>query len=523
MFVFISIALMSLTALVMFVLRLTRRDFGYHWLIAVGGTLIAWVMVILAGTNLPAQVQLSSWDLQTAYPNLISFSVDQISWPFALGLGTLILVSLLTDVIRAYDLDWSNWTSSLLITSVGLMGVLSGNLLTFILAWMVFDLITVIILLLQLQSGKSRRQAVYVFFAHLLGSVSLLIAGVISINDNNSFLFERASPNAVIFVVLAAGFRLSLMPVDSILQENPVKRRSLGTVMSLVSAAIVVVFLVRVANALEGVNLMSTLWGVIFSLVGLVSLLFAMAWLMKKDELNGQHAWISGMGGLVLAAALHSQPNAGIAWGMAMLFSGGLIFLASVRDRFSLWITLLGLIGLSTLPFTPAWSGLLLFSSPLNIAMVFYLFVIVLLIWGYAQHATQISNEPSGLERWIRVVYPFGLVMMPVIHFVWGLLYRPAISEIPFTGWILGVGICVLAFLGFMWRRRGGYFPQNFANAINSFLELHWFYKILRILFDYGSRLIFFISSVLEGDGGILWMLLWIVIFLAILLISFGT
>jgi hypothetical protein len=74
-----------------------------------------------------------------------------------------------------------------------------------------------------------------------------------------------------------------------------------------------------------------------------------------------------------------------------------------------------------------------------------------------------------------------------------------------------------------MWQRRGGNIPQNFSNGIIAFLDLGWFFGILRILFAYVSRLIFFISSVLEGEGGILWVLLWVVLFLAILLISLGT
>ena len=523
MFVFISIALLSLTALVMLVVRLTRKDFGYHWLLAAGAAFAAWVIVILAGINLPTQVQLSAWDLRTAYPNSIALSTDQISWSFALGLGTLILATLITDVVRAYDLDWSNWASSLLITAIGFIGILSENLLTFILAWTAFDVITAIILLMQLPSGKSRRQAVYVFFVHLMGTMCLLIAGVISINDNNSFLLERASPNAVIFIVLAAGFRLGIIPVDSPLQEDPVKRRSLGTVMSLVSAAIVIVFLVRVAAAFEGVDLITNPQNLLYGLVGLVALLSAAGWLFAKDELEGRHAWISAMGALVLGSALHFQPDASLAWGMALLFSGGLIFLASVRERFSLWITLLGLIGIATIPFTPAWSGLGLFSHPLNLAMILYLAAVVLMVWGFARHAFQINTEPAGLERWIRVVFPLGLLIIPVVHFGWGLLYRPSIGEIPLLGWVLGIVICALSVLGFLWQRRGGDIPQNFAKGVLDFLDLGWFIGIIRFLFAYITRLIFFISSVLEGEGGILWVLLWVVLFLAILLISLGT
>jgi hypothetical protein len=523
MFVFISIALLILTVLVMFVLRLTRRDFGYHWLIAASGAFLAWLMILLTGINLPASLHISAWDFRSAYPNSITLAADGYSWPFAFFLGTLILATLLTDVVRAYDLDWSNWARSLLITSFGLIGVLSGNLLTFILAWTAFDLVNVVILLLQLPSGKSRRQAVFVFFSRLLGTASLLVAGVISVSDNNSFLLERTSPNAIIFIALAAGFRLISIPEDSSLRDNPIKQRSLGTVMSLVSSAMVLVFLVRVAVALDGVELSANVLLALFSLVGVVSVLSTAAWLLAGDEIEGRHAWLSGMGALVLASAMRSQPDSAVAWGLAMLFSGGLIFLASVRERVSMWTTLLGLAGITTLPFTLAWGGLLLFSPPMNLAMILYLPAIVFIVWGYARHSLQLKKEPAGLERWIKVVYPSGLLVILVIQTGFGLLYKPAISEVPFLGWILGVVICGLAFLGFYWQRRGAAIPQSLANIVNTILNFSWFYTILRTIFDYSSRFINFISSVLEGEGGILWVLLWIVLFLAVLLISLGS
>ena len=115
MFVFISIALLILTALVMLVLRLTREDFGYQWLIAAGGALIAWLMILLSGISLPVNLQISTWDLRTAYPNSISLSADQFSWPFALGLGMLILATLLTDsmVFLTFDTLYKQETRQL--------------------------------------------------------------------------------------------------------------------------------------------------------------------------------------------------------------------------------------------------------------------------------------------------------------------------------------------------------------------------------------------------------------------------
>jgi hypothetical protein len=260
----------------------------------------------------------------------------------------------------------------------------------------------------------------------------------------------------------------------------------------------------------------------LFGLAGLVSLLSGIAWILANDELDGRHAWILAMGAIVIAATLRSQPDAGIAWGLALMFTGGLIFLASVRDKFSKWISLIGVVGISTLPFTPAWTGLALFSSPINPVMIFFFIAIAFMVWGYAWHSTQTKSEPPGLERWIMVVYPLGLLLLPIIHIGLSWLYRPTMDEVPLIGWILGALICVLAFLGFYWLRRGGRIPQFIPNWINAILNLDWIYTILRVIFEYISRLIFFVSKVLEGEGGILWVLLWAVVFLAILLISLG-
>ena len=123
------------------------------------------------------------------------------------------------------------------------------------------------------------------------------------------------------------------------------------------------------------------------------------------------------------------------------------------------------------------------------------------------------------LERKFREVDHFRFVS---VSSGLGWVYRPEIDEIPILGWILGALICVLAILGFFWQQRGGKVPPSIADRLNALISLDWLYFLLKIIFDYLSRLIFFISNVLEGEGGLLWVLLWIVLFLAILLIGLG-
>jgi hypothetical protein len=518
MFILLPITLLLLSAMLMLILRVWRPAFGYHWLIAAAGAFAAWLVVLFSYTTIPDSMQALSWGPRTAYSNSIILSLDKISWPFAVALGTLLIATVISDVVRAYELSWSNWASSLIVIAIGLVGIFSGNLLTFILVWMVYDLVVLVILLLQVDAERLRRRTVRVFFIHMLGTLCLLFAGVLSASDNNSVLLAQPSPQAVLLIVFAAGLRFGALPLDSQMQEDQVNRRSFGTVRSLASVGIVSVLLVRVAGALENVNLVGYLWPVIFFFVGLTALLFSFTWFFAKDELQGRQAWIMGLGMIAIASTLRGETSSSLAWGLAAIFTGGVIFLASVRTRVSMWIALLGILGISTLPFTATWSGLTLFSSPFRISLILYFLSIIFLIAGYARHATQLRAEPSGLERWIRVIYPLGLVALPVTQLVVGWLYRPDIGDIPITGWVISLLIVVIAILGFLWQRRSAAVPGGLVSGVYSLMSFKWMSSMLDSAFNQLTRILNFSSNVLEGEGGILWVMLSIVLFLAIIL-----
>jgi hypothetical protein len=523
MIVLIAFSLLVFSALSMLILRLVRPGFGYHWLIAAGVALVTWVTVLLMGALLPFIFQLSSLRLGGIFNDSYALNVDRFSWPFALGLGTLLLATLLTDVVRAIDLEWFDWAGSLLLTALGLIAVLSANLLTFILTLTAFDIVLLVMLMFRVYARRARRRVVMVFFNRLLGTMFLVLAGVASIIGSGEFSLDRTPSLALIFIVISAGLRLGAIPGDKRVLEEPAKRRSLGTMMRMVSVAVVFAVLVRTASAMEDVAIPSLPWLLLFGLIGMVSLLAGASWLLANDELDGRHAWMVGMATVVIASALRAQADASLAWSLATMFSGGLIFLASVRIQLSQWVMILGLLGISTLPFTPTWNGTAFFAAPFDPYLVLYLIALVLILWGYAQHSSKVKPYPPGVERWIRVIYPMGLVLLPVTQIGLSWFLRPALGDIHTIGWILGLLICVLASLGFIWRYRGGAIPQPFVNFLNSFFSLGWLVTIVVNIFQYFSRFINFVSNVLEGEGGLLWALLWIVLFLAILVISLGS
>lgn len=148
--------------------------------------------------------------------------------------------------------------------------------------------------------------------------------------------------------------------------------------------------------------------------------------------------------------------------------------------------------------------------------------MLILLIWGYLTHAFVEESYPEGIERWIRVVYPVGLIILPITQFSLGWMMRPEINEVAIQGWVIGLIISVLAILGYMRQKRGGRLPEVIAKSMKRIIALGWLSAIFRFIFSLLERFINFITLILEGEGGFLWILLWIVLFLAVLLINIG-
>jgi hypothetical protein len=522
MLVFIVLSALILTAAIMLVIRLLRPDFGYHWLIAAVGMVLTWVGILLLGFLLPIRIQIGTWTPDSLLANTFILNLDQISWLFILGIATISLATIFTDVVRARELDWSNWASNLIYSALGFIALLSGNLLTFLLTWTLFDFIGFLILMTQIYSNETRLRLVLILFSRLLGTMSLLLGGVVAVSGREGFMLEQVSTTALVLIVVAALLRIAVLPGEKSLFRSPARRRSMGTVNRMVSAAIIFVFLVRIGFENEFLEMQSTLLTLILLAIGLMALLSGIFWWLAKDESDGQQAWVTGMSAIVIAGAIRGSGEASMAWGLAGLFSGGLLFLASVRERFSLWVALLGLLGISTLPFTPAWNGLSLFVAPFGLYLVLFFLTIILVLLGYALHASQKLDFPVGTERWIKVFYPIGLLVLPLTHFGISWIINPKFGDIPLAGWLLGPLICLLASLGFFWQHRGGRVPQFIVKWIYSLFSLNWLFVFISSVFQLYSRFIKFITAVLEGEGGIIWALLSIVLFLAILVISIG-
>jgi hypothetical protein len=222
--------------------------------------------------------------------------------------------------------------------------------------------------------------------------------------------------------------------------------------------------------------------------------------------------------------------------------------LLSARHRNLLPLPLFGLLGFIWLPFTPAWGGMQLYTSLPSIFLIpVFVLAHALLVSGYIRHAVRPETMPESSQRWLWVLYPLGLVLLPVLQMVlfigtmifpglaWqvfrrssdnGLLTTPGdyatLPLLTWTGGAISLGLAAL-FLWIMYRRSlkvafSAHLPHRLVQISQKLFSLRWFYDLLGISLRILVRFVIQLTAILEGEGGILWVLVLLALLVALLL-----
>ncbi|MBN2148533.1 MAG: hypothetical protein JW726_14195 [Anaerolineales bacterium] len=545
MLILLAILILLLAPAAMAILHLVRPRSGYQWLIAIVTVAATFPLVMITRFRLPQTISLLAWQPETLLPLSPTLLIDQFSWPFILVLVTSSLSLLLTSVARLsletpqenddqktpaqLSTHWRSWAANLVLYGLGLVTVTAGNPLALLMGWTALDLAELFTLLSMLNHPASRQRALVTFSSRLAGMGLILIAGILAWSEGSNLTFDAISPRASLFLLLAAGLRLGVLPPAGrnlylpFQKEMPI-RRDLGTALRTISWSASLALLVRTAAVIEQISLTPYL----LALASLAALIGAWGWFRASDELNGRPYWILGTASLAFTAALRAQPQACLAWGVTSLLSGGLLFSFWPRHRILLPLALLGLLGLTAIPFSPAWNGAGIFQVTTNLtsstgwlaAILILLSLLIsqsLLVAGYLRHTFRpllpSAADVAPIERWVWLIYPLGLALFVIANLGIGWDNLPQdLSALPLTTWIAGLAASSLAL--FIWQVSQ---RPRLVTALESsvwwarLLDPNrtglpdWFYRVPADIYRTITRLVNLMSNTLEGEGGILW------------------
>ncbi len=527
MLILLPVFLLFLTAIALMVQQKARPSFGYAWLGATGMALVIWGIMLGLRWLVVQPFTPLQWEPTIGVQWLLAFHLDFNNWAYALALVTLVTAVILTASARIelQTTPWS-WAGSLAITGAGLLAILADTPLALIFAWTSIDLIELGVFLRRSSRSDQTNQVVSAFAARLAGSFMLVWAMVVSHAGGVPLALDTISSETAMFVLMAAALRLGVIPLHLPYTHELRMWRGLGAIIRLVTPASAFPLISRVPP-----TVVPPVWAPYFLLfVALAALYGSAMWLTSKDEIYGRPYWLIALAGMAVGCAIRGRPTAALALGTAMILCGGLIFLYSARTKHIRFIPLLGFIGLSGLPYTPAassWEGLVVL--PFNALDVVILIAYSLLLLGYLRHALRPGgDELNAMDRWIHIVYPFGLLFLLIAFGLIGVLgwngsFTPGM-------WWAALASLLLALVGWLGLQGGfrlpptlgvqiqwsGRLARRLLNLSGEIFRLDWAYRTFAVVYRIIQQIVRFLTTIFEGDGGVLW-----AIVLLMLLITF--
>jgi hypothetical protein len=511
MLILVSCLLLIAAALTLVVFRVVQPAARYTWLIAVGGGILALVSVLVWQTQMPFELLLPAWRTAATTSSPVLFSADSTSWTLALGIAVLTLSALLTAATLPVFAISLSWVGTLALGGIGILAVTADNPLTLLLVWAALDLMELVLQLGSVNGPENNEKVVISFSTRVLGIGVLLWASILSAPAGGAFDFELMDASLGVYLIIAAGLRLGVFPLHLPYSAESRLRRGFGTPLRLVSAASSLVLLGRVPAG----NLESVFTPVLMALALIPAMYGGWMWLRAPDELSGRPYWIISIASLSVLSALGGNPTGAVAWGSAMILVGGALFLSSAQHVWLNRIMLVGAFSLSSLPFSLtaiAWTG----SSGLFIPLI--IITQALVIAGFVRHALRSSGrEPfDSHPGWARGVYSAGIILFPVFQLAMGLSGWDGALQI--GAWLQAV-IASLLTVGLVWAtpRLRIFSPVRAHWVQSSSSRLDGLYQGLWSLYRGLAQISQTITQALEGQGGVMWTLLFLVLFISIL------
>lgn len=511
MLFFLPIVILIGTALIILIIHFLKPGYKYFWLIALAGSFLAWLGVFLWKINSPLYVSFPPWPALSIFSYTPSWLADSTSWPYALALTTLGIAVVLTDVARK-EIDPLPWSGLFLLTATGILAVAAGDPLTLILVWSAMDLSELGVMIRSAGTNNQVKKVIIAYSLRVIGMGMVIGGSVLDASELHQMSFGEVSDTAAICYLAGILFRLGILPLNLNITKNGHESQGTDSSIQLVAAASSLAFLARIP-----LFSLSSSWTLIILLLVAVPTFFSSwMWWRAFEGLPGRQFWIMGMAFLAIGSAILGNPEGSIGWGIVMVLTGALLFLSLPRPRNIIWLVFLGSWSISSLPFSPTssyWTGI---DSFMSMSLLLFIPSQILLLSGYIRHAgSKENNFQASKEGWTQILYVLGLSILAgvvILLSLWGWDGSFKLGD-----WWISL-LVVLPSIGLVfYTKKNGKLLSRKITRQGSVIHIGWFTRIASFLYRFLENITRIITNTLEGDGGVFWSFLLLVLILSLL------
>lgn len=509
MFLVAACSVLFISAFALIVLRATQPEARYAWFVALGGSTAAFIIVLFWGIWLPFELILPAWQPQILFVTPVLFRADGISWAFSISITGLLVAILLTAAAGSVVKTSLSWAGILLLGGMGVLAVTANNPLTLLMIWALLDITELAALLRSVKGERNNERVVVSFGTRSIGSALLLWSYIESLTSVVSPVFQTMQPSTNVYLLIAAGLRLGVLPLHLPYEPESSLRRGFGTAIRLIGA-------VSSLSVLGHVQIVATWANPFLMILALIAAFYGgWMWLRAPDELNGRPYWMIGIASLSVLSALGGNPAGAAAWACALVLSGGALFLSPVKEVRISRALLVSALSLSSLPFSltgAVWNGTSWFIMPFAVAAQ------AAIVAGFVRHALRAGENKSleGQPSWVKIAYLVGIILLIAIQVFLGLFFRVGLLQI--GDWITGLAASVLT-VGLIWatRRFRVFNPARAHWAGTASQGINNLYQGLWSVYRSFARIAQTANHALEGEGGIMWTLLFLALFISVI------
>lgn len=494
---------------------------AYIWFFLLFICLLEWLLFALIPLERINPLIIEPWFRIGTIPINLQFQVSSQNWPIAFSILAFILAFFFTSIARL-DIrrDLWLWTIELLFGAFLLLSVLAYDLWTVIILWTALDLMDIFIKLVVIKT-IDRQSLLRSVTTRFFGSL-LLILNTASISrlGINPGLESLKSIDRNIFII-AALLHSGIFPFSQSSKETThgstenILETSLRLFIFTASLSLIIylpspenLFLINIGILI-----------LLFIFMGY----FGYLWMMKK----GSSVDISFA--LLLAACFscflyfEGSNQALSYWLPAFLFPCLFFSIYTHRSRSTIIFPALMIVLVSGLPFTLNTFGSRgLFSHGLSVADISLVIPLVLFLTGFFIRGKMKGGDFHLMESWYQAVYLIGLFLPILSAGIISIKYLDN-SQNEFQYWWAGL-LVVIGVLGItMLINRKGKKSTSIERSIPydvskflKFLSFDWFFSFGQIIESRLSRIVTGFSGLLEGAGGILWALVFLLLILTV-------
>ncbi|MGB4595451.1 MAG: hypothetical protein WBI14_06055 [Anaerolineaceae bacterium] len=529
MLVLAVLGLLAMASLAIPISHAFKPSIPRAWVIALSATTIAWLIMLISRLFLPTEVKLLNWSPSELFQGQLNLVLDYQSWPYALALITLCLATIFTDTTRA-NLSKTpfSWAGSMAIALINIIAVLAANPLTVAFAWALVDLVELIYLFSLRTEEKNNQNLVSEFTIRLLSVLTLVAATVVGWRMLPNFNLHGIPANATWIFLLAASLRLGIFQIRQPILPMTEVHQGITVFLRFAPAASALVLISHLDALPE--TLGSPWLGIANNVTMMVALYSSLMFATRPNKIQSRPYWIVALSAFSVLCAINGAALTSRVWGLALLLSGAMLYLFEPAVRRIRFLPLLGLIGLVGLPFTlsaSGWDGLI--GMTLKPSLAIMIISHALLLGGYLRYIFEANTTITALEKHARITFPLGLVFILQTILLLGIVGWPGVLTLG-SWWAPAISLGLVGLIILVFFRLGLKLPftnleqrlplyrllQVALTWIENFFSFNWIYSSLEFFTRQIGRVTNAITILIEGEGGVLWSLIFLIALTAI-------